>query len=470
MNFEPPVFIVDDDEGVCRLLAGALKKEGLTSEWKTSGTEAIDWLRENDASLLLLDLRLSDMGGKEVIEALEKEGRSFPFIVISGVADIRVAVELMKDGALDFLPKDTQLLQLVAPLVTRSLARLEEQRRLAESEGRFIQLANNIQSVFWISTPDMTKFVYVSPAYERMWGATVTSLYENPDSWLNAVVPADLPVLRSALERLKGAVETVEVEFRIGRADGGQRWLHCTASRLNGRAGTGAQLTGFIRDVTERKEIDRRLIEAGERERRRLGQDLHDDLCQRLAAIKLRCGLLERDLARHGFEDAAVAGELGSAVGEATSLARNLARGLSPVSLDTEGLPSALDTLTRSTSSIFGIPVSLECAHEIRTPNADTATHLYRIAQELISNAAKHAGPTRIGVKIYTLPGGLVLEVESDGTPFEPSGTEGDGMGLHHLRSRANAIGANLAFLPGPPPDGGTRVLCNLPITPVSIP
>jgi FixJ family two-component response regulator len=140
MNSESPVFIGDDDEGGCRLLGGALRKEGLIAEWRTSGTEALAWLRQNDASLLLLDLHLNDMQGKEVVEILAKEGRSVTFIVVSGIADVKIAVELMKEGALDFLAKDTQLLQLVAPLVIRSLARIEERRRLSESESRFVQL------------------------------------------------------------------------------------------------------------------------------------------------------------------------------------------------------------------------------------------------------------------------------------------------------------------------------------------
>ena len=103
MSPEPPILIVDDDEGVCRLLAGALKKDGLAAEWRTSGAAALDWLRQHRPPLMLLDLRLSDMSGQEMVDLLEEEGRSVPFIVISGVADIRVAVELMQEGALDFL-------------------------------------------------------------------------------------------------------------------------------------------------------------------------------------------------------------------------------------------------------------------------------------------------------------------------------------------------------------------------------
>jgi PAS domain S-box-containing protein len=464
MSPDEPILIVDDDEGICRLLAGALKKEGLPAEWRRSGAAALDWLRQHSVPLMLLDLRLDDMRGQDLIDTLVEEGRSVPFIVISGVGDVRVAVELMQEGALDFLTKDTQLLQLVVPVVRRCLDHMEQQRRLADIEGRFRQLADNIQSLFWISTPDMTRFIYISPAFERLWGLPVQSVYDHPDSWLEAVLPTDLPAVRNALERLKAA-EPIEIEFRISRPDGETRWLHWTASPLRNASGAIERLTGFGQDITERKEINRRLLAAAEQERRRLGQDLHDDLCQRLAAIKLRCGLLERELARGNSPHTPVAAQLTAAIADATALSRSFARGLAPVALDSEGLVSALEVLTRSAGTIFGISMRFECSQTISVLDPDTATHIYRIAQELISNAAKHARPTRILVQLNQEPERLLLEVENDGAPFVASETTGDQMGLHFLRSRADAIGAALAFVPGTTPNGGTRAQCVLPIS-----
>jgi signal transduction histidine kinase len=268
------------------------------------------------------------------------------------------------------------------------------------------------------------------------------------------------------MNRLRTDAEQIEIEYRIVRPDGEMRWLHCTASPLWDAAGKIERLTGIVTDITERKEISRRLLAAAEEERRRLGQDLHDDLCQRLAAIKLRCSLLERSLAREKSPLASIATGLAANIGEATALSRSLARGLSPVALDAEGLFTALDVLAKSATTIFGIPVHFERSAVVQVSDPDTATHFYRIAQELISNAAKHARPTRITVQIEQLPDRLVLEVRNDGAPFEASAEAGDGMGLHFLRSRADAIGANLSFVPGAPPHGGTRAFCVLPTLP----
>jgi PAS domain S-box-containing protein len=385
-----------------------------------------------------------------------------PFIVISGVSDIRVAVQLMQEGAMDFLPKDTQLLDLVGPLVRRCLARVDEQRRLAEAESRFLQLAESIQSLFWIAAPDMERFLYLSPAYEQLWGEPVENAYNRPDAWLDAVEPADLPSLRKALEQLKSGGEPIEIEFRISRKNGDTRWLQCTASTLRDHRGNVSRLTGLIRDISEKKEIDRKMLAIAEQERRRLGRELHDDLCQRLAAIGLRCGLHQKNLSRTGSEQAQEAGQLAEAISQATALSRSLAGGLAPVALDTNGLGSALELLGRSASNIFGVPVRIENSASVAGCDPDISSHLYRIAQELISNAAKHAHPNRITVRLEEKPDGLTLEVENDGTPFDGL-SAGSGMGLHFLKSRADVIGASLTFIPGLAPNGGTRAQCILP-------
>ena len=467
---ESPILIVDDDEGICRLLTEVLKKEGLPAVWKTSGTEALEWLRTHRTPLLLLDLRLADMRGQDVIDILAEEECSVPFIVISGVSDVRVAVQLMKEGALDFLPKDLQLLQLVAPVVHRCLDHLDHKRRLADIESRFLQLADNIQSLFWIAAPDMNHFIYVSPAYQRIWGLSVQSAYDHPGAWLEAVLPTDRPAVLSALERLKAGAGQIEMEFRITRPDGETRWLHSTASPLLDDTGKIERLTGFISDITEPKEINRRLLAAAELERRRLGQDLHDDLCQRLAALKIRSSLLERELAHDQSPRASIAADLTTALAEATALSRSLARGLVPVALDSDGLASALDVLTKSAETIFGIPVHFECSGEVAVSDPDTAIHLYRIAQELISNAAKHARPSHIVVRLTQEAKRLLLEVENDGTPFVVPENLSEGMGLHFLRSRADAIGAALSFVPGDPPQGGTCARCVLPTNHLPVP
>ena len=128
------LFVVDDDLGLARLIERALKRAGYSTASANSGRDALAWLSEHQPSLLLLDLKLQDLDGAELIDQLESAKRSVPFIVITGQGDERVAVEMMKRGALDYVVKDAQFLELVPTIVQRALAQIERDRRLAVAE------------------------------------------------------------------------------------------------------------------------------------------------------------------------------------------------------------------------------------------------------------------------------------------------------------------------------------------------
>lgn len=222
----------------------------------------------------------------------------------------------------------------------------------------------------------------------------------------------------------------------------------------------------FFRDITERKRLERAVLEAGERERQRIGQDLHDDLCQQLSGIACLGRVLERNLASASLPDASrQAGEIAGLVQQATGRARDLAKGLHPASLTREGLDAALRDLCANTEAMFRVPCRFRGAGEVRVDDATVAAHLHRIAQEAIHNALRHARATRILVDIVAAPGPrLVMTVEDNGVGI-PDELPGGGMGLHTMSFRARLIGALLTVERGDA--GGTIVTCSLrPQTP----
>ncbi|HZI33698.1 MAG TPA: PAS domain S-box protein, partial [Candidatus Binatia bacterium] len=148
--------------------------------------------------------------------------------------------------------------------------------------------------------------------------------------------------------------------------------------------------TGFIRDITERKRMEKEILEISEREQRRIGQDLHDGLCQHLAGIEMLSQVLAQKVAAASEEGSVRATEIAGAVREAISQTRLLARGLSPVTLESEGLMSALAELALNTEKIFRIHCVFDCPEVVKFDDHATATHLFRIAQEAVSNAIKH--------------------------------------------------------------------------------
>jgi two-component system CheB/CheR fusion protein len=203
--------------------------------------------------------------------------------------------------------------------------------------------------------------------------------------------------------------------------------------------------TGFIRDITERKRLEKEILEVSEREQRRIGQDLHDGLCQHLAGIELMSQVLEQKLARRSQAAAAKAADIAKNVRDAISHTRLLARGLSPVTLDSEGLMSALYELALNTEKIFHVTCRFDCNPPVLVSDHAAATHLFRLAQEAVSNAIKHGQAKRILIRLKEHHGRLTLSVIDNGLGLPARFRRSKGMGLRIMQSRAGMIGGMLS-------------------------
>jgi len=220
-------------------------------------------------------------------------------------------------------------------------------------------------------------------------------------------------------------------------------------------ASTVAILKG---EVEQRRRLEVELLTAVESERQRIGQDLHDDLCQRLSAIALLSGSLAKEAKVLDEQLGEKLGRIPSLITETIGSCRNLARGLHPVTLASAGLPAALEELaTRIPADVkFHWPHSERIDFEPML-----ALHLYRIAEEAVTNAVKHAGANSITIKLAILAGRPVLEIADDGKGIgEKLKTEG--MGLRNMQYRASVIGGELTVEARK--GGGTRVRCTLPL------
>jgi len=204
--------------------------------------------------------------------------------------------------------------------------------------------------------------------------------------------------------------------------------------------------TGFVRDITERKQLEQEVLDTSNREQQRIGQDLHDGLCQQLAGIELMCQVLEQKLAVKSKSEAERAGEIARHVREAITHTRSLARGLSPVEFEANGFMSALQELAAHVQKLFQVECRFECPEPVLIQSNTAATHLYRIAQESINNAIKHGKARRIVIALRFSDGGVVLAVTDDGSGFPAKLKTPAGMGLRIMKYRAGMLGASLEF------------------------
>ena len=202
--------------------------------------------------------------------------------------------------------------------------------------------------------------------------------------------------------------------------------------------------TGFIRDITERKRLEKENLEISEREQRRIGQDLHDGLCQHLAGIEMLSQVLAHKLESQSKDAAARATGIAAAVREAISQTRLLARGLSPVTLESEGLMSALAELASNAEKMFQVRCRFDCPQVVNFSDQAAATHLFRIAQEAVSNAIRHGKAKSISIQLHQDETGVCVRVSDDGTGFLDDFSGGSGMGLRIMQARIGMVGGSL--------------------------
>ncbi len=345
----PPVtiLVVDDDPGLTRLIERELRREGYQTAAAGSGQAATDWLQQHRADLLLLDLKLPDIEGPALIESMLSMGRNVPFIIITGQGDERVAVDMMKRGALDYLVKDVNFIEFVPTVVRRALSQLDKEQRLAAAES-------------------------------------------------------------------------------------------------------------------ERQRLEREILQISEREQQRIGRDLHDDLGQQLAGLSIMATMLSRGLASRAASEAPAAVKISELLKKAVAMTRSLARGLHPVAAEPDGLVSALHDLAARMTSLFHIDCQFDCPNAVQMADNTAATHLYRIAQEAVSNAVKHGHARQARISLSSDAETLTLTVQDDGCGISGLDPQRQGMGLRIMHYRAGMIGAKVSI--ANQTSGGTCVTCTLPV------
>ncbi|HSQ60975.1 MAG TPA: MASE1 domain-containing protein [Acidobacteriota bacterium] len=216
-----------------------------------------------------------------------------------------------------------------------------------------------------------------------------------------------------------------------------------------------------LRDqILERLRLEMALLDAGERERQRLGRDLHDDLGQLLTGIGFLSSAVEEKLSSQDRPETRAVKEIRGLVQEAISKTRVLSLGLTPVSLGPGGLRDALRDLAESTERTFDVTCTFAWDVGIAVPRAGAATNLYRIAQEAISNAVRHGGCRAVELSMALEDDRLRLTIQDDGAglPSRAGGREGLGLGI--MKHRADLLGGALEVRSDAE---GTTVVCNVP-------
>jgi two-component system CheB/CheR fusion protein len=224
---------------------------------------------------------------------------------------------------------------------------------------------------------------------------------------------------------------------------------------------TGVVLT-FV-DITERRLLERQLVNNTEKVRRQIGQDLHDILSSDLAALAMKIDNYRTRLAKKEGVDARPLADLAESAREAAEQSRTLSHALVPVTLREENLAATLENLCREQGELADLELAFEGDRDEQLPrDKETAMHLYRIAHEAVINARRHAEARQVRIRLGRTDGCMEMVVRDDGIGMPDALDEAEGLGLRTMRYRANLIGASLSF--GTGDDHGAVVRCGLPL------
>ncbi len=334
--------------------------------------------------------------------------------------------------------------------------RAEVALRQAERLQRAI--LDNIPDPAWLKDSE-GRFLACNQAIATFYGRPIEALLGKTVLDCN---PSEGPRTANEDQEVMTTRRSVVVEAPLTDAHGRVRWLESIKSPLFNERDEVIGTVGIARDVTERHRLERQILEISDLEQARIGQDIHDGLCQQLVSLAFDANSLRTELSGQRRPAAKKAQRIADCLDQAITETRHLSRGLFPVRLETEGLPSALEELVKAARARFQIECQFHSQGAVAVKNAVVATHLYRIAQEALTNAVRHSQAHQVSICLKAGARQLELTVEDDGTGFSAAKRKkATGMGLHIMAYRARAIAGTLHL--GPGPQGGTVVSCCIP-------
>jgi PAS domain S-box-containing protein len=341
----------------------------------------------------------------------------------------------------------------------------EQERR--ESEERFRLVANAAPVMIWMSGPDKL-CIYFNQPWLEFTGRSLEA--ELGNGWVEGVHPDDLPQCVDTYNESFDRRLAFRMEYRLRRHDGEYRWINDIGVPIVRPDGTFTGYIGSCIDITDLKRaeeilhnISGKLIEAQEKERRRIARELHDDINQRLVLLGVSLQQLTNDLS-----SASVASlrertnELSNHVSELSSDIQLLSHQLHSSSLQYLGLVPAMNDLCKEIASRHNVKV--DCAHSnVPSPlPPEVALGLFRVLQEALRNAVKHSGVRKVEVRLLGLPGEIQLTIRDRGKGFDPKTTmAGQGLGLVSMQERVHLLKGSISIVSKPM--CGTEIIVHIP-------
>jgi PAS domain S-box-containing protein len=459
--------LLEDDINDVELIQLQLARNGVSVTWEHVMSEP-DFraaLERGAPDMVLADYTLPGFDGLAALRIVLNRCPDVPFIFVSGSLGEERAIEALKSGATDYVLKDR--LQRLPAVVNRALTEARERRERRHAETALeVQrlllgtLINSLPEIVYAVDTD-NRLTVVNRALLEVLGKKREEVLGRrlAEIWTEENV---LDIESQAATTMRTGRALTDQERAWITADGTVRWFTFTHVPLRDH-GTITGLVCTVREVTTRKELEQEILEISNREQRRLGSDLHDGLGQELTGLSLLLKGLEVQLSREAPQYSSQVIKISDLLAHAIQSTRSLARGLAPVNLERGGLPEALKHLAARCTDLYSLTCTFEnVGQKLPDQEEGAATHLYRIAQEATTNAARYARATSIAIELRCTGRKLQLSIADDGIGLSAGLAQGrPGMGLKIMEYRARMLGGTINF---EEPGAGTRIVLSAPL------
>jgi PAS domain S-box-containing protein len=493
MDCHRAAILLFDKEKAMRFVAW----RGLSERYRKAVEGHSPWKPDakNPKPVCINDVDIADIP-KPVKSTIRGEGiRAAAFIPLVSSRKLIGKFMTYYDAPHVFTDDELKLATTIATQLAQAIEHKRDEEALRESEARL--RATVEQATAGVARCDTNgRIVFANQTLCKMLGYTEPELIGK--SLADVTYRDDLKKTMRLFQRMIQLGKPYEVEKRYVRKDGSVLWADVSASAVREPNGKAQSTVAVIVDITARKkveqalqksnealeqlvdqrtkalsvanaelkgEIERRkglegeILSVSDREQQRLGQELHDGLCQHLTAVAFMARSIAMRLKNHRVIDATDIEKIAQLVNDAASDTRDLSRALHRMDVDAAGLVTALQDLVDR--EIWRTPCRLQVRPSFRIDDDTAAAHLYRIAREAVINANKHAQAREILVKLENSRQEMVLSVIDDGVGFSDQLKPKHGLGFHIMNYRAQLIGGRLTI--DSPKNGGTRVCCYWP-------
>jgi PAS domain S-box-containing protein len=378
-------------------------------------------------------------------------------------ANLSEAEKALQELADVFLQQQSLIAGMSLDLAETAESKLNPEAPLLNMEAKYRALVEQIPAVVFMAYLDKgIGEAYVSPQIETALGFSQSEWLEDPVRWYQQIHPDDKMRWSEEAAEMFLSGKPLRSAYRVIARNGKVLWFQCEAKMIRREDGRPWFIHGVGFDITERKGLEEAILEISAREQQRIAQDLHDGLGQHLTGIAFMSKVLEEKLSDQSLPEAVEAAKIVNMVNQAIDNTRQLARGLHPVTAEPLGLMSALKTWANEVEELFHIRFSFRCEKPLAIHDANLSTHLYRIAQEAVSNAIRHGKSRNIVIRLTSKNnvGMLTIQDDGDGFPKEPASPPG--VGLRIMNYRADMVGGSLKVQPNQ--ERGITVTCTFPI------